>query len=110
MVHILFRRIFSLISKEGWKISFVVLLLLFVVGAVLMRYFEPGSDLASLPVYWWWFIVTATTVGYGDYAPATLGGRIIAVVIMLGGIGSIGMIITQVATIFSDIMRRTIKV
>ena len=109
-MHFLLRKVLAVISKEGWKISLVTLLLLYVVGAVSMRYFEPsGSDLASLPVYSWWFFVTATTVGYGDYAPSTLGSRIIAVLIMLGGIGSIGMIITQAATIVSDIMRRTMQ-
>jgi voltage-gated potassium channel len=40
--------------------------------------------------YWdgvWWAIVTATTVGYGDIAPGTLPGRLIATVLMLTGIG-----------------------
>ena len=34
----------------------------------------------------WWSIVTLTTVGYGDKAPRTGGGRVIAVLWMLSGI------------------------
>ncbi len=34
----------------------------------------------------WWAAVTMTTVGYGDKAPKTLGGRIVAVVWMLASI------------------------
>jgi len=35
----------------------------------------------------WWAVVTVTTVGYGDKVPVTLAGRIIAVVLMVAGVG-----------------------
>lgn len=38
----------------------------------------------------WWGVVTITTVGYGDLVPETTGGRIIAVVLMLGGLALLG--------------------
>ena len=34
----------------------------------------------------WWAAVTMTTVGYGDKAPMTLGGRIVAIIWMLASI------------------------
>ena len=34
----------------------------------------------------WWAAVTMTTVGYGDKAPKTVGGRIIALVWMFAGL------------------------
>jgi ABC-type amino acid transport substrate-binding protein len=34
----------------------------------------------------WWAAVTMTTVGYGDKAPITLGGRIVAIIWMLASI------------------------
>ena len=37
----------------------------------------------------WWSVVTATTVGYRDLSPVTTEGRLIALVLMLTGIGMI---------------------
>lgn len=48
----------------------------------------------------WWSFVTATTVGYGDIFPTTQIGRIIAGILMLTGIGTIGMITGSISTYF----------
>jgi len=39
----------------------------------------------------WWAIVTLTTVGYGDVAPTTVGGRVFTAIVMLLGIGVIAV-------------------
>jgi voltage-gated potassium channel len=48
----------------------------------------------------WWSFVTTTTVGYGDIAPQSLGGRIVAVCLMLIGIGFLSMLTGTIATFF----------
>jgi voltage-gated potassium channel len=50
----------------------------------------------------WWAIVTATTVGYGDVSPVTSEGRVIAVMLMLTGIGAIGVFTATVASFFLE--------
>ncbi|OYD08175.1 hypothetical protein CHM34_08710 [Paludifilum halophilum] len=52
----------------------------------------------------WWAIVTTTTVGYGDISPVTLGGRLIAVVLMFTGIGLIGSITASIAGHFTYVL------
>ncbi|MDX8413063.1 MAG: ion transporter [Mariprofundales bacterium] len=39
----------------------------------------------------WWSLVTMSTVGYGDLYPVSLGGRLIAVVVILAGITMFAM-------------------
>lgn len=49
----------------------------------------------------WWSFVTATTVGYGDYDPVTVGGRIIASLLMITGIGIFGVLTATLTSFFS---------
>ena len=52
----------------------------------------------------WWSIVTMTTVGYGDIAPQTMGGRLlVGVPTMLVGIGILGYLIS----ILSELIMKT---
>jgi voltage-gated potassium channel len=60
----------------------------------------PNAHISSVGDGIWWAIVTATTVGYGDISPRTTEGRIIAVVLMLLGIGVIGAFTATVASFF----------
>lgn len=55
---------------------------------------------ASLGQSFWWAIATATTVGYGDISPHTLVGKIVALILMLVGIGVIGMLTSSITTYF----------
>ena len=48
----------------------------------------------------WWATVTVTTVGYGDLYPKDVEGRIIAIVVMLFGIGFISVLTATVASQF----------
>jgi voltage-gated potassium channel len=85
-------------------------------GAWLVLLFEEnvkGSNIHNYPDALWWAIVTVTTVGYGDRFPVTEGGRIVAVVLMLVGIGLIGVLTATVASVFikehTDANREEIK-
>jgi voltage-gated potassium channel len=68
------------------------------VSAVAVRFLEP--TITTWADAFWWATVTATTVGYGDISPETSTARAVAVVLMLVGIGTIGMLTASIATYF----------
>lgn len=39
----------------------------------------------------WWSVITLTTIGYGDIYPMTFGGRTLAIVLALIGIGLVAL-------------------
>ncbi|WP_152649274.1 potassium channel family protein [Demequina flava] len=51
----------------------------------------------------WWAVVTVTTVGYGDFSPVSVTGRIVAVIMMLLGIALIGVVTASVAAWFVSV-------
>jgi voltage-gated potassium channel len=78
----------------------VTTLLLVLAGAAALEVVEPQTVHSGYLDSVWWAIVTASTVGYGDIAPATFWGRIIAVVLMLAGIGLISTFSASVTSYF----------
>jgi voltage-gated potassium channel len=48
----------------------------------------------------WWSLETVTTVGYGDFTPVTVLGRVMAGVIMFSGAAAVGALTAAVASRF----------
>ena len=72
------------------------------IGAAMTREFEhaaPGSTIKTFPDALWWAISTAATVG-STTSPVTPGGRAVAVVLMLFGLGVFGLLAASFASFF----------
>lgn len=83
-------------SLEGVKATAGLALLTAMVGGAGFAA-EEGISFGN-GVYW--AITTMTTVGYGDITPKTTEGKIIAVIVMLVGIGTATLLIGAVAQRF----------
>ncbi len=68
------------------------------IGATLYSIVENITFIDSL----WWAFVTSTTVGYGDIFPSTNIGRLIAIVLMLTGIGIFGALTSTITSFFMN--------
>jgi voltage-gated potassium channel len=98
-----FSRLVAILRHRGlFRVLLSATGLLFL-GAWVVLLFEkhvPDSNIHSYPDALWWAVVTVTTVGYGDRFPVTAGGRAVAVILMLIGIGLIGVLTATVASFF----------
>jgi voltage-gated potassium channel len=76
-------------------------LLLIVFASIAILQFEAATgNIKTAQDALWWTIVTLTTVGYGDHYPITQEGRVVAVVVMIGGVCLLGTLTGLVASWF----------
>lgn len=77
------------------KFNYMLILttIVIVLGAVMISLLEGMSFEDAL----WWSFVTFTTVGYGDVLLTTSMGRLVAVLLMIFGIGFIGITTSTIA-------------
>jgi voltage-gated potassium channel len=91
-----------LLSTEGVRDASVFALITILGGGAAFAAVEQGHH--DQPVSaWdgvWWAITTVTTVGYGDLSPVTNGGRAIAIVVMVVGIGFVAIVTAAAAERF----------
>ncbi|WP_409271082.1 potassium channel family protein [Neobacillus sp. SCS-31] len=78
------------------RVLFITFFFFFVFG-VGIRFLEPDTFQTVYDGIWWAFI-TATTVGYGDFVPHSLLGRLAAVLLILFGAGLVSYYFVSLAT------------
>lgn len=64
---------------------FSVLILIVIFGALMFVIEGPENGFTNIPLSIYWAIVTITTVGYGDIAPQTPLGQLVAAIAMICG-------------------------
>ena len=67
----------------------------------------PGAKITNLGDSLWWSFATVTTVGYGDYYPVTLAGRLVAVGLMGCGVALLGTVTALLASWLVEQVRMT---
>ncbi len=97
----------SVLRREGGAIAgaLMIMIVLIVISACLMFTVENAAQpghFENIAQAIWWAVVTLTTVGYGDITPVTYGGKLLAIVIMLLGVGTMALPAGILAARFSE--------
>ncbi len=97
----------TVLSKELRSITAASLVMFFLItiAASLMYTLESSAQpevFGSILQSYWWAVVTMTTVGYGDVTPVTVAGKVVAVFVMLLGVGLVALPAGLLAARFGD--------
>jgi voltage-gated potassium channel len=90
----------SVLGRKSMVYVSAVSVLIILSGGGGIALLEPETAHGGVLDGIWWAIVTASTVGYGDIAPVTFLGRVIAVVLMLTGVGLISTLAASITSHF----------
>ena len=88
-----------LTSRQGFRYVALATVLL----VILAGFSVSLADREQFTTPWlgmWWAVTTVTTVGYGDVYPHTVGGKVIAAVLMIIGIGFLSTLTASIASRF----------
>ncbi len=70
------------------------------VGILICEQQDPTANIKTAGDAIWWSVTTISTVGYGDKYPVTAEGRIVAMILMISGMGLFGIFSGLAATFF----------
>jgi voltage-gated potassium channel len=90
----------DVLGRRGLIYTAAITGFLILVGGGCLAILEPQTVKGGVGDGIWWAIVTASTVGYGDISPSTLMGRIIAVLLMLVGVGLMSTLAGSITSYF----------
>lgn len=101
------RRLFASLFIRASITTVIATTLTYVIGSYLLLSLAGESDIVAPDNFFYWLVVTASTVGYGDYSPATLWGKVaVSLWVIPLGLSLFAMILTQVGFGITEFIRR----
>ena len=79
-----------------------IILLVWAAISMLIVEIAPESNIGNAEEALWWSFVTMTTIGYGDFYPVTLEGRLVAAALIAAGVGLFGTFTGLITSFFIE--------
>src|SRR4051794_19563178 len=92
-------------AKKGLRPRFAAYLVIgtWLIAILSFGVFQRLADPETFPTIWsawWWAIQTVTTVGYGDAVPHQASGKVVASLLMLGGLSFLSVLTAMITSTF----------
>ncbi len=98
------RTFFFILKRERFFYILGVTLVILLGGAISLHLLESrvNKGVANFFDAIYWAVISMTTTGYGDIAPTTVAGRIVAIIVVLSGLLLFSMVTATVASVFVE--------
>lgn len=103
MVGLIFRlasTVRKVLNKNQLGKTLLVSLILVFISGVIISAIDPAFKTPADGI--WWALVTISTVGYGDYSPVSIPGRIFASVLIVSGVVLFSLVTANLAAYFVE--------
>src|SRR3954470_15294074 len=93
------------ISRKGMRPRYAAYLVImtWLIAIAVFGILQRAADPHTYPTIWlawWWAIQTVTTVGYGDVVPQQTAGKVVAAVLMVGGLAFLSILTAPIKSSF----------
>ncbi len=105
----IFKTLYAHLARMTWDALLMLAALHVLIAYAVLRLFETGEITEGI-AFWYYYVTTATTIGYGDIAPKTPGGRLFTTLwIMPGGIMLFTVSIAKFLQFLADRWRKRMR-
>jgi voltage-gated potassium channel len=93
------------ISRKGMRPRYAAYLVImtWLIAIAVFGILQRAADPHTYPTIWlawWWAIQTVTTVGYGDVVPQQTAGKVVAAILMVGGLAFLSILTATITSSF----------
>ena len=100
LIYRLTKTVRKILGKNQLGKTLLVAFLLVLISGSIISAIDPAFESPAEGI--WWALVTISTVGYGDFSPVSVPGRIFASVLILAGVVLLALITANLAAYFVE--------